>query len=230
MLPGPHFHHRHEAGIRLGAALLPHATDRPLLVLGLPRGGVPVAARVAEVLQAPLDIFVVRKLGAPGHEELALGAIASGGVRILNDDLISQLRIRPEAVERITAHESRELDRREQTYRGDRPFPSLEGATIIVVDDGAATGASMRAAIAALRQLKPRAIIAAVPVASQDAVRLLRSIADECVCIVTPEPFHGVGAWYKDFAEVHDREVRALLYEARTRWESESAAGTPAHA
>jgi len=226
MLPTAHFVDRYDAGRRLGAALRKHATDRPLIVLGLPRGGVPVASCVAEALDAPLDIFVVRKLGVPGHEELALGAIASGGARVLNGDIIGQLGIAPLAIERVVAEEQRELERREATYRGTRHFPVLAGETVIVVDDGAATGASMRVAIIALRQLGPRAIIAALPVASRDSIITLKTVADEVVCLVAPDPFYGVGLWYKDFSETSDVEVRVLLADARRRWET----AAPLHA
>ena len=220
MFPAPHFVDRYDAGRRLGVALRKYATDRPLIVLGLPRGGVPVASCVAEELKAPLDIFVVRKLGVPGHEELALGAIASGGAQVLNGDVIGQLGVSPLAIERVVAQERLELERREEAYRGARHFPVLAGETIIVVDDGAATGASMRVALIALRQLGPRAIIAALPVASRDALETLEAVADECVCLVTPEPFYGVGLWYGDFSETSDVEVRVLLADARRRWQT----------
>ncbi len=221
MLPAPHFVDRVDAGRRLGVALLSRSAERPLVVLGLPRGGIPVAARVAEELHAPLDIFVVRKLGVPGHEELALGAIASGGAQVFNHDIVAQLRMQPELLERVAAREWKELHRRERAYRGDTPFPAIAGATVIVVDDGAATGASMHAAIVALRQLKPRAIIAAIPVASREAVRMFHTVADDCVAVIRPEPFYGVGIWYEDFSEVSDNEVHALLAGAHKRWEEE---------
>ena len=220
MLPAPHFVDRYDAGRRLGVALKKHAADRPRIVLGLPRGGVPVASCVAEALDAPLDIFVVRKLGVPGHEELALGAIASGGARVLNADVIGQLGISPIVIERVVADEARELERRETVYRGARRFPVLAGETVIVVDDGAATGASMRVAVIALRQLGPRAIIAALPVASLDAIETIGAVADECVSIISPDPFYGVGLWYKDFAQTADVEVRVLLADARRRWQT----------
>lgn len=216
-----HFIDRYDAGRRLGIALRKHAGDRPLIVLGLPRGGVPVAARVAEELHAPLDICVVRKLGVPGAEEYAFGAIASGGARVLNDDVIAQLGISPETIERVVAKEELELRRRESAYRGVRAFPVLTGETVIIVDDGSATGASMRVAVAALRHLGPRTIIAALPVASRHAVRMLKTVADDCVCIIEPEPFYGVGLWYEDFSQTSDAEVRALLDDARRRWEAD---------
>ena len=220
MLATSRFADRYEAGHRLGLALRDHPIDRPLIVLGLPRGGVPVASCVAEELGAPLDVCVVRKLGVPGHEELALGAIVSGGARVLNDDIVEELRISPETIERIVAQEERELRRREELYRGTRTFPALAGETVIVVDDGAATGASMRAAIVALRELGPRAIIAAMPVASRDALKMLSSVADDCACLITPDPFYGVGFWYRDFSQVPDAEVRVLLADAWRRWET----------
>lgn len=218
MLTTRHFTDRYDAGRRLGVALRGHAGDRPLIVLGLPRGGVPVASRVAEELNAPLDVFVVRKLGVPGHEELALGAIASGGVQVFNEDVIGELGVAPDTIQRVIAAETRELERREAAYRAEHAFPVVAGETVIVVDDGAATGASMRVAVVALRQLGPRAIIAATPVASREALRLLEAVADECVCVLTPDTFDGVGRWYADFSEVSDVEVRVLLADARRRW------------
>ena len=218
MFPGPHFVDRYDAGRRLGEMLREHVTDRPLIVLGLPRGGVPVAARVAEALDAPLDIFVVRKLGVPNHEELAMGAIASGGAEVLNSDVIRAMGIPGGAIEQVVAAERLELNRREIAYREGRAFPTLTGETVVVVDDGAATGASMRVAVLALRQLGARSIIAAVPVASRDAIELLDAAADETMCVIAPEPFYAVGAWYQEFAESTDGEVRMLLAEARRRW------------
>lgn len=209
---------RYDAGQRLGLELTRHTVDRPLLVLGLPRGGVPVAARVAAELNAPLDVFIVRKLGVPGHEELAFGAIASGGAGVLNRGIINDLGIRSETIERVTAREKVELERRETAYRGHQPFPVIVGETIVVVDDGAATGASIRAAIVALRDLGPRSIIAAIPVASREAIGLIEAVADHCYCLFAPEPFLGVGYWYEDFSETPDAEVRILLSEARRRW------------
>jgi putative phosphoribosyl transferase len=226
MLPTAHFVDRYDAGRRLGVALRKYAAERPLIVLGLPRGGVPVASCVAEELDAPLDIFVVRKLGVPGHEELALGAIASGGARVLNGDVIGELGVPPSAIDRVVDQEQRELARRESLYRSARHFPVIAGETVIVVDDGAATGASMRVAVIALRQLGPRAIIVAIPVASHDALSTLESVADECICLVAPEPFYGVGLWYEDFSETSDVEVRVLLADARRRWET----AAPLHA
>lgn len=223
-----HFADRYDAGRRLGIALQPHASDRPLIVLGLPRGGVPVASCVAEALSAPLDICVVRKLGVPGHEEYAFGAIASGGARVMNRDVIERLGISPHTIESVVAQEELELHRRETAYRGARRFPILTAETVIVVDDGAATGASMRAAVVALRELGPRRIIVAVPVASRQAVHLLKAVADDCVCIIEPEPFYGVGMWYRDFSETSDDEVRALLANAARRWAATTSFATEA--
>jgi predicted phosphoribosyltransferase len=217
MLRPAQFIDRYDAGRRLGRALHTHALGSQLIVLGLPRGGVPVAARVAEELDAPLDTFVVRKLGVPGYEEVAMGAIASGGARILNRDIVEALKIPSRIIEQVAAREQRELHRREAVYRAGQPFPDLADSTVIVVDDGAATGASMRVAITALRELGPRSIVAALPVASRDAFRLLASAADSCECLVTPEPFYGVGLWYQDFSETSDADVRDLLAEARRR-------------
>ena len=228
MSPHAQFLDRDDAGRQLGRALLAHANDRPLIVLALPRGGVPVAARVAEALDAPLDVCLVRKLGLPGHEEYAMGAIASGGVRVLNRDVITSLRIAPSSIERVIERESAELHRREVAYRGDRHFPSLIGESVILVDDGAATGASMRVAVEALRQAKPRAIVVALPVASHGAAQMLRDVADDCVTLIEPEPFYAVGYWYSDFSEVSDDDVRAELAGARRRWESVDRAHTGA--
>src|SRR5512138_2682379 len=214
MFGTPHFIDRDQAGRRPGEALRRHPIEGPAIVLGLPRGGVPIAARVAEEVGAPFDVFVVRKLGMPGHEELAIGAIASGGGYVLNHDIIQQFEITTKEIEHIVAREQRELERRERLYRGKKPFPLLQGQTAIVVDDGAATGASMRVAVQALRQLGPVAIIAAVPVASREAAEMLANVADRCTCIIEPSPFYGVGTWYGDFSEVSDAEVRLLLTDA----------------
>jgi predicted phosphoribosyltransferase len=210
----PRFADRDQAGRRLGAALRRYAREPSLIVLALPRGGVPVGARIAEALNAPLDVCIVRKLGVPGYEELAMGAIASGGARVLNTEMIEQLGYPPDLVDSIIEREEAEVRRRESTYRGNRPFPDLTGRTVIVVDDGAATGASMRAAVAALRQLRARKIVVALPVASREAVRLLSAAADDCVCLFEPEPFYGVGAWYTDFSQLSDAEVRALIADS----------------
>ncbi|HEX2778367.1 MAG TPA: phosphoribosyltransferase [Gemmatimonadaceae bacterium] len=210
------FRHRRDAGRRLAAELQQFAGRKNLLVLALPRGGVPVGYEVARALGAPLDVLIVRKLGVPGHEELAMGAIASGGLRVLDERTIRMAGVPGAEIERTTAAEMRELARREAAYRGTRPFPDLTGRTVIVVDDGLATGATMRAAVGALRQRQPAAIIVAVPVAASATCEALRWTADDCVCVAQPEPFYGVGLWYHDFSQTTDDEVRALLDAART--------------
>ena len=212
-----YFADRAEAG-RVLARALTHVAGAPdLLVLALPRGGVPVGFEIARALHAPLDVFVVRKLGVPGQEELAMGAVASGGVRVLNPDVITALGIRAmEALEQETERELRELGRREEQYRGPRPFPELKGKTVILVDDGLATGATMRAAARAVRQREPARLIIAVPVAAESSCQEMQVEADEVVCALTPQPFFGVGQFYDDFSQTSDEEVRALL-EAATR-------------
>jgi predicted phosphoribosyltransferase len=172
---------------------------------------VPVAYEVARALRAPLDVFLVRKLGVPGHEELAMGALASGGVRLLNDEVVQSLKISPQVIDAVTGDEKRELARRERSYRGDRPPPDVQDRTVILVDDGLATGTTMRAAIAALRRRQPAEIIVAVPVAASSTCEELRTEADHVVCLRTPEPFHAVGLWYADFSQTSDEEVRELL-------------------
>jgi putative phosphoribosyl transferase len=183
-------------------------------VLALPRGGVPVAYEVARALGAPLDVFLVRKLGVPGHEELAIGAIASGGVRVLNQELARALRIPDQMIEAIAAKEQQELERRERLYRGDRPPPDVRGRTVILVDDGLATGATMYAAVEALRQQQQARIIVAVPIAAPETCAELSEEVDEVICAVTPQPFHAVGLWYEDFSQTSDDEVRDLLARA----------------
>jgi len=205
------FADRAAAGRELAFRLEPYADDPRLVVLALPRGGVPVGAEVARALGAPLDVFVVRKLGVPGRRELAMGAIASGGVRVLNPEVVGALRIAPDRIEAVAAREARELERREREYRGDAGPLLIGGATAVLVDDGLATGSSMRAAVAALREREAARVVAAVPVAPPATCRALAAEVDEMVCLRTPEPFQAVGRWYRDFSEVSDDEVRTLL-------------------
>lgn len=205
---------RSEAARPLAEALQPYAGRSDVLILGLPRGGVPVAYEVAQTLKASLDLMLVRKLGVPGHEELAMGAIATGGIRVLNDDVVEGLGISDADIERIAAREQQELQRRDRVYRGNRPPPDMEGQCVILVDDGLATGATMRSAIAAVRRQNPARLVVAVPVAPLHTVARLREEADEVVCPATPEPFFSIGQWYEDFAPVSDEDVRALLEQA----------------
>ena len=215
-LAGERFADRLEAGKRLADALIARGYDRKgdLLILALPRGGVPVAYEVARRLDAPLDVFLVRKLGVPGHEELAMGAIASGGVVVLNQAVIDYARIRRDEIERVAEQERAELERREREYRGSQPPPAIEEKTVILIDDGLATGASMRAATEAVRRLKPAALVVAVPVAAPETCKQFRGEVDDVVCAVTPEPFSAVGMWYEDFSQTTDHEVRDLLARA----------------
>jgi predicted phosphoribosyltransferase len=206
------FTDRCEAGHALAALLADHAGRD--IVLALPRGGVPVGYEVARALRAPLDVFVVRKLGMPGQEELAFGAIASGGARVLNEEVVDMTRLPREKIDRITAREMRELERREELYRGDREPHDVRDRTVILVDDGLATGSTMRAAVTALRARGPARIIVAVPLAAPQTRDAFRSIADDIVCVRTPEPFHAVGLWYEDFSQTSDDEVRMLLARA----------------
>jgi putative phosphoribosyl transferase len=208
---GRRFRDRREAGRLLAAQLSAYASRPDVLVLALPRGGVPVAAEVARALGAPLDVFVVRKLGVPGHEEFALGAIATGGVRVLNDDVVRALRIPDRVIDAVAAKEQEELARRERLYRGDRPPLDVRGRTVILVDDGLATGATMHAAIKALRQQQPACIVVAVPTASPETCDELKREVDEVICATTPDPFYAVGLWYEDFSQTTDEEVRELL-------------------
>lgn len=204
------YRNRREAGQVL-AELVRELPAGDSVVLGLPRGGVPVAFEVARAIGAPLDIFVVRKLGVPGHEELAMGAIASGGMCVLNDDVVDSLRISPEAIAAAVRSETIELRRREELYRDGRPPVDVRGKRAILVDDGLATGASMRAAVAALRGLGPAEIVVAVPVAAAESCEDFRHEVDFCICAATPEPLYGVGLWFRDFRPTSDDEVRALL-------------------
>jgi erythromycin esterase-like protein/predicted phosphoribosyltransferase len=209
------FRNRVDAGRQLAARLTSYASRNDVIVLGLPRGGVPVAFEVARALGAPLDVFLVRKLGVPGHPELAMGAIAAGGVRVLSEDLISELDIPRSLVELVSTREHVELDRRQRLYRGARPFPNLEGKTVILIDDGLATGATMEAAVAALRELRPARIVVAAPVGAEATRARLRQLADEVVCVQAPEPFYAVGQWYERFDQTSDDEVVAFLAAAR---------------
>lgn len=208
---GHEFIDRQEGGRALAGLLGEYAHRPDTLVLALPRGGMPVAFEVARELGAPLDVFLVRKLGAPMHEELAMGAMASGGTIVINQEVVRELGVRPEEIDAAAAREERELQRREQQYRGARPPPEVQGRTVILVDDGLATGSTMRAAVAALRQQRPERIVVAVPVAAVQACDMLAEEADEVVCARTPEPFYAVGLWYRDFAQTTDEEVRELL-------------------
>lgn len=209
------FRDRYQAGKLLGHELKRRLGTRDdFVVLALPRGGVPVAYEVAEALGAPLDVFIVRKLGVPFHQELAMGAIASGGVRVMNDEVLSYLNVPPQAIEEVARREQAELERRERDYRGDRPPIDVRGKTVLVVDDGLATGSTMRAAVQALRRMEPRAIIVAVPVAAKSTCERLAMEVDDIVCLRTPEPFEAVGRWYDDFSQTSDEEVHELLERA----------------
>ena len=209
------FRDRSDAGKRLARELSAYASRPDAIVLALPRGGIPVGYEVAQALGVPLDVFVVRKLGLPWQEELAMGAVASGGVRFLDRNVVRMYRVSDEDVERVTRLEQAELARREKSYRGDRAFPNLAGKTVILVDDGLATGSTMRAAVEALRLEKPARMVVAVPVAAPETCDAFRDIADEVVCAVTPERFYAVGMWYEDFSQTTDEEVHDLLARSR---------------
>jgi putative phosphoribosyl transferase len=211
------FRDRAHAGAELARRLTAYRGRDEVLVLGLPRGGIPVAYEVARELGAPLDVFLVRKLGVPGHEELAMGAIASGGVRVLNPGVVRSLGIPSNVIDRVAAEEQRELERREATYRSGQPPPEVRGRIVILVDDGLATGSTIRAAVAALRPGGARKIVVAVPVAAAETCAEFRHEVDEIVCAETPEPFFAVGRFYDDFSQTTDEEVRDLLERARQR-------------
>jgi predicted phosphoribosyltransferase len=211
------FQDRREAGRHLARELAAYAENPGVVILALPRGGVPVAYEVARALNAPLDVFVVRKIGVPGQEELALGAIATGDTRVLNWELVRALGIGDRQIEDLTAMELKELDRRERAYRGNRPPLVARGRTVILIDDGLATGSTMLAAVRAVRQQGPERVIVAVPIASKQTCAALESEVDEVICAMTPEPFHAVGLWYRDFAQTSDEEVRELLEEVQSR-------------
>jgi len=217
------FQDRADAGVYLVEQLQKYANKPDTVVLGLPRGGVVVAYEVARGLGLPLDVFLVRKLGVPGYEELALGAIASGGVQVINQEVLRSIRISPSQIQEIAAKETEELKRRERVYRHNREPLAVRGRTVILVDDGLATGATMRAAVAALGKLGPRKIVIAVPVASVEACAEFRKAVDEIVCGITPAQFRAVGAWYEDFSQTTDQEVIQLLREAETPGETAGA-------
>jgi putative phosphoribosyl transferase len=208
------FENRAEAGEKLATKLSRYANRPDVLVLALPRGGVPVAYQVARALRAPLDVFIVRKLGVPGYEELAMGAIARSGVRVMNDEVARHFDFPQTVIDSVARREAEELRRRERLYRGNRPAPNVHGRKVILVDDGLATGSTMRAAAVALRQMRPSKVVVAVPVAAPEICAEFRSEVDEVVCAATPDPFMAVGAWYADFSQTSDEEVRDLLERA----------------
>ncbi|MHB0959570.1 MAG: phosphoribosyltransferase [Pirellulaceae bacterium] len=208
------FRNRVQAGQILADKLVHYRDSDDVLVLALPRGGVPVAFEVAKALQAQLEVFLVRKLGLPDHEELAMGAIASGGIIVLNREVVDGLGISDRAIQAVAARERRELERREREYRGDRPSAEVAGRIVIVIDDGLATGATMRAAVEALRRQQPKRLVVAVPVAAPSTCEEFREHVDETVCAITPDPFFSVGMWYDDFLQTSDHDVKRLLAEA----------------
>lgn len=211
------FRNRTTAGQALAQRLLDYQKQGDVIVLALPRGGVPVAFEVARALDVRLDLMLVRKLGLPGHTELAMGAIAGGGIKVMNDSVLQYHPVAPDMIDAVVARETQELQRRSEAYRGSRPFPNLVGQRIILVDDGLATGATMQAAVKAAKQQKPQRIIVAVPVAPPDAVAALQARVDEVVCLIKPEMLMAIGQWYQDFSQTSDEEVLALLHLAWQR-------------
>ena len=209
------FKDRVDAGRKLAKELSKYANRSDVLILALPRGGVPVAFEVAKELNVKMDVFIVRKLGVPGNEELAMGAIASDNIRVLNEDVVRSFQIPERVIDMVAENELRELERREHAYRGDRPKPEVSGSIVILIDDGLATGATMRAAAAALKTKNPAKIVVAVPTAARDTCEFFGREVDEVICVTTPEPFYGVGAWYGDFSQTTDKEVCELLDKAR---------------
>jgi predicted phosphoribosyltransferase len=208
------FNDRTDAGRRLAKRLSEYANRPDVLILALPRGGVPVAFEVAKALNVKMDVFIVRKLGVPGNEELAMGAIASDNIRVLNEDIVRSFQIPQRVIDEVAADELRELERREHLYRGNRPKPNISGSTVILIDDGLATGATMRAAVAAVKTKNPAKVVIAVPTAAPDTCSAFGKEVDEVICVATPEPFYGVGAWYEDFSQTTDKEVCDLLDRA----------------
>lgn len=211
------FKDRRAAGRALAERFVQGVDLDDAIVLALPRGGVPVAFEVAKALQLPLDVLIVRKLGIPGHEEFAMGAITTAGIEFLDQQLIQELHIKPEAIANVRAAQTKELQRREHVYRDDRPLPQLQGRTVFLIDDGLATGATMRVAVAAVRKQGARKIILAVPVAPKDTLEKFIPLVDEIVCLATPQPFSAVGQWYENFNQTRDEEVHQLLSSAWRR-------------
>jgi putative phosphoribosyl transferase len=208
------FNDRADAGKKLAKKLSEYANRSDVIILALPRGGVPVAFEVAKELNVKMDVFIVRKLGVPGNEELAMGAIVSDNIRVLNEDVIRSFQIPQSVIDEVAVNELRELERRERLYRGNRPKPDISGSTVILIDDGLATGATMRAAAAAVRTKNPAKIVIAVPTAASDTCSAFENEVDKTICVATPEPFYGVGAWYEDFSQTTDKEVCELLNKA----------------
>lgn len=208
------FNDRIDAGRRLAKRLSEYSNRPDVLILALPRGGVPVAFEVAKTLNVKMDVFIVRKLGVPENEELAMGAIASDNIRVLNEDVIRSFQIPQRVIDEVAANELKELERRERLYRGDRPKPNISGSIVILIDDGLATGATMRAAVAAVKTKSPTKVVIAVPTAAPDTCSAFGKEVDEIICVATPEPFYGVGTWYEDFSQTTDKEVCELLDKA----------------